>query len=502
MERLLKNIYILIIFIFSSLIIVSCDDDDKFSTNSSDRLTFEEDTIRFDTLITTISSSTKRFKVFNNNDRGLRLTSVRLASGGNSGFRINVDGHSGDNLTDIEILRKDSIFVFAEVTLDVQGKDNPVFVTDDLLFTLESGVTQKIVLEAFGQDAIILHAPIISSDTEWNEKKPYVIFDSLIIQKDNTLSIAEGTTLCFHQGAYVGVHGSIICNGTQDSPVVLRGDRTDRIFSYLPYDRMDAQWEGIILYPESKNNIFNYVDIHGGNYGIDCPVSIADDFKFDIQNSIIHNVAKNGLRSYYCVGQVLNSQISNAGENCVSLIGGYYQFIHTTIAQFYPWNSDHGTALYLTNVLNDTIYPIEQATFANCLITGGTTDEIVGNRLENGEAAFNVLFDNCLVNIKIDDTAPDEIKKMFATSVNETGNTKDWKRNTDGSYADDIIWGKKNFKIIDNDIFAYDFSLDERSKARNIGSGKYVEFCTIDLHGTPRPSDKPDVGCYQFIKME
>ena len=113
MERLLKNIYILIIFIFSSLIIVSCDDDDKFSTNSSDRLTFEEDTIRFDTLITTISSSTKRFKVFNNNDRGLRLTSVRLASGGNSGFRINVDGHSGDNLTDIEILRKDSIVVFA-----------------------------------------------------------------------------------------------------------------------------------------------------------------------------------------------------------------------------------------------------------------------------------------------------------------------------------------------------------------------------------------------------
>ncbi len=502
MNNLSKIISLFILVVCSSFILVSCNDDDEFSTNANDKLTFEADTIRFDTVITTIGSSTKRFKVFNNNDKGIRMTSIRLASGGNSGFRVNVDGHSGNQLNDIEILRKDSIFIFAEITLNVQGEDKPVYISDDLLFTLENGVTQKIVLEAYGQDAIILHSPVINSDTEWDSKKPYIIYDSLIVSKDNTLSIAEGTTICFHQGAYLGVYGTIQCHGSQTDPITLRGDRTDRIFDYLPYDRMDAQWEGVLLYPDSKNNIFNFVDIHGGNYGIDCPVSSADDYKFFIQNSVIHNVSKNGLRAYYCLGQVLNSQISNAGENCVSLIGGYYQFVHTTIAQFYPWNADHGTALYFTNVLNDTIYPIEQAKFNNCLITGGTTDEIVGNRLETGDAAFNVSFENCLVNIKIEDDAPDDIKKMFTTSVNETGNTKDWAKNSDGSYSDDIIWGKKNFKLIDNEVFAYDFRLNEKSRARGIGNGNYVEYCPFDLNGVPRPSSQPDAGCYQFIAIE
>lgn len=501
MKRAFNFIYLILCVLSTFVFLSSCNDDDEFSTSTSDQLTFEADTIRFDTVITTVGSSTKRFKVFNNNDKAIRMSSVRLASGGESGFRINVDGHSGNNLTDIEILRKDSIFIFAEVTLNVQNADEPVYVSDDLIFTLENGNSQKIVLEAYGQDAIMLHAPVIEEDTEWNETKPFIIYDSLIVKNGATLTIAEGTTLCFHQGAYMGVYGSVQSNGSLEEPVVFRGDRTDRIFSYLPYDRMDAQWEGILLYPESKNNIFNYVDIHGGNYGIDCPLSTADDYKFLIQNTVIHNVARNGLRSYYALGQVINSQISNAGENCVNLIGGHYLFVHTTISQFYPWNADHGAALHFTNVLNDTIYPIEQAKFSNCLITGGTTDEIVGNRLENSDAAFNVSFDNCLVNIKMDDNAPEEIKQMFVTSVNETGNTKDWSKNTDGSYSDDIIWGMKNFRLIDNEVFAYDFHLDEKSRARGIGNSDYANYCPVDLSGVPRPSSKPDAGCFQFVSL-
>ena len=502
MEKYSRILYLIIISLFVVLGMGSCSDNDEFTTNNGDQLTFEYDTVSFDTVFTTIGSSTKRFKVFNKNDKGIRITSVKLANGEKSGFRINVDGHSGPELNNIELLKKDSLFVFAEVTLPFQNSKELVYLKDELVFYLESGVSQKIVLEAYGQDAVILHAPIIETDTTLSNEKPYIIYDSLIVKNNSTLTIPEGTTICFHKGAYLGVYGQVVCNGSLDKIITFRSDRTDRIFSYLPYDRMDAQWDGIILYPESKNNIFDYVDIHGGNYGIHCPLSTSDDYKFYIQNSIIHNISGDGLKSYYCLGQVLNSQISNAGKNCVSLIGGSYNFVHTTIAQFYPWSGDFESALYFTNVENDTIYPLEQAYFYNCLITGRSTDEIVGNRIENNDAAFNVLFDKCLVNIKMNGNEPDNIKKMFETSINETGDTRNWPKNTDGSYSDEIVWGKKNFKLIDDDNFLYDFELSAQSKAIGICDGKYNNYCPKDLNGIERPSEKTDAGCYQYIPSE
>lgn len=491
-----------ILTVLTSSVLFSCSDDDDFSSSSSDHLTFESDTIRFDTLFTTIGSSTKRFKVFNNNSKGIRISSVELASGGESGFRVNVDGHTGSRITGIEILKNDSIFIFAEITPKAQNSNSPVYIKDELQFNLESGQTQKIILEAYGQDAIFLHAPIIESDATWTNEKPYIIYDSLIVKSDAILTIPSGTTVCFHSGAYMGVYGQLICNGTTEEPIIFRGDRTDRILSYLPYDRTDAMWGGITLHAESQNNLFDNVDIHSGSYGIYCPVSTSDEIKFYIQNSIIHNVSGDGLRCYYCQGQVLNSQISNSGGNCVSLMGGAYNFVHTTLAQFYPWDGDHGTALYLSNVENDTIYSIEQANFYNCIVTGRSTDEIVGNRMENSDARFNVLFDHCLVNMKLNGNEGDDIKKMFETSVNETGDIKNWKKNEDGTYSDDIIWGKKNFKLIDDENFIYNFELTEKSKARGIGNNEYIQYCPTDRNGIPRPLENADAGCYQFTTTD
>lgn len=501
MSRFYLYIIILVLTTLTTFI-SSCNDDDSFTTSSGAKLSFESDTIRFDTVITTVGSSTKRFKVFNKNDEGIRITSVGLESGGESGFRVNVDGHSGAMLHDLQILKKDSIFVFAEVTLKTQNSDKPELVRDKLVFTLESGVRQEVVLEALGQDAVFMNAPRISTDTEWKSAKPYIIYDSLIVDEGATLTLSEGLHLYFHSGAYVGVHGQLICNGTQDNPIIFRGDRTDKIFPYLPYDRMDAQWEGIILYPESNNNLFDHVDIHGGNYGIDCPLSTTGEYKYFIQNSSIHNVSSNGIRSYYCIGQVLNSEITNAGGDCVYLIGGAYNFVHTTIAQFYPWRANHGVALFFSNVENDVIYPLEQANFYNCLITGSTLDEIVGNRIEKEDVSFNALFESCLINIKMTGNESEDIKKMFAGSLNETENSKDWKRDDKGEYEEGIIWGAKNFLKIGEGVYVYDFGLSEQSRARGIGNGEYVKYCPLDRNGITRPTDKPDAGCYQYNPKE
>ena len=499
-----KTTYLLLLLgSFACIYMSSCNDDDSFTTNASSKLSFEMDTVRFDTVITTVGSSTKRFKVYNNNSEGLRITSVSLESGGSSGFRVNVDGHSGNMLTDLEILKKDSMFIFAEVTLPEVGSDVPTLVRDKLLFTLESGVTQQIVLEALGQDAIFIHAPRISSDTTWGgSNKPYIIYDSLIVDKDVTFTIEEGASLYFHSGAYMGVYGQLVCNGSLEHPITFRGDRTDKLFPYLPYDRTDSQWGGIILYPESNNNLFDNVDIHGGSYGIDCPLSVTPEYKFFIQNSVIHNVLGHGLRAYYCIGQVLNSEISNSGENCVSLIGGAYNFVHTTIAQFYPWKADYGVALYFSNIENDTAYPLEQANFYNCLITGSSLDEIVGNRIEKDDVAFNAMFDGCLINIKMSGDEPESIKNMFIGSLNETADSKNWSKDDNGEYDEDIIWGKRNFLKVGEGVYVYDFGLSEKSRARGIGKNAYTSYCPIDCRGVSRPTVNADAGCYQYVANE
>ena len=385
---------------------------------------------------------------------------------------------------------------FADIIGKPKNVDSPILVRDSLIFHLESGKQQQIILEAIGQDVVILKAKTIDSNTAFSANRPYLIYDSLIVAPNVTLTIPEGTTLCFHNRAYLGVYGKIVCNGSLEKPITFRGDRTDKIFPYLPYDRMDAQWGGITLYSSSGDNYFNYVDIHGGNWGIDCTTSLFVGTKFNIENSVIHNVKGFGLREYYIAGSVVNSQITNAGNDCVSLIGGYVDFVHCTIAQLYPWDGHHGVALHFANVQDSIIYPLEHAYFYNCAITGSTKDEIVGEQIENAQAAFNVNFLNCLVNIKLTGEEGEGIQQMFATSVNEVApfHAKDSTKVKD----DDIVWGKKNFKEINNEIYYYDFRLDSLSQARGIGNGDYVKYAPVDRLGKQRPTSKPDAGCYQY----
>lgn len=62
-------------------------------------------------------------------------------------------------------VRAESIRIFAEVTMPHRGQEEPVAMTDKLVFTLESGVEQSVVLSTVGQDAYIWHGKVIERDT-------------------------------------------------------------------------------------------------------------------------------------------------------------------------------------------------------------------------------------------------------------------------------------------------------------------------------------------------
>ena len=128
----------------------SCRKD--FSTIPSfGSLEFSKDTVFLDTVFTNIGSATYNLKVYNRGNKSITIPKISLENGTSSNYRLNVDGISGKDFSDIDILAKDSVFVFVETTIDANNVTNPLY-TDRILF--DNGNNQQDVdLVTLVQDA-------------------------------------------------------------------------------------------------------------------------------------------------------------------------------------------------------------------------------------------------------------------------------------------------------------------------------------------------------------
>lgn len=469
----MKNnpVYILFFLLVSLSIFTACDEDD-FSTNSAHALSFSQDTLRMDTVLTGIGTSTHILKVYNRNKESLMISSIILADAANSGFRINVDGMKGSQFSDVEIRGKDSLYVFVEATLSPQDSDEPIFRKDSIVFVTNTN-RQDVKLLAYGQDFVSLRKKEITQDTLISSLRPIVVYDSLSIKEGARLTLAAGTQLYFHGKSSIQIHGQLVAEGTLEAPVVFRGDRTDRMFSNLPYDRLPGQWDGIRFHTSSYENSLNFVDIHGGIYGIRCDSAAIDRKKLTLTNSVIRQVSGNGLEMTSCQATIGNSEISNAGNNCVSLLGGDYEFVHCTLVNYYNWAIKSGVALAIKNEQNMIPYPLTMAAFRNCIIAGSSNDEINGGRSKDSSVPFNYYFSYSLIN------------------STEENNDK----------VVNVTWEKDdNFQLLDKQgEQLFDFQLTPKSAAINIGLSDDAKNFPYDLKGMPRTEDEaPDAGCYEW----
>ena len=458
-------------FLFACLF-SSCSDDEQFTADKTATLEFSQDTISFDTVFANITTPTERLYVYNNHSKGVRIANVKLETGGTSGFLINVDGQNGTTINDIQVLKKDSIFVFIKLNAPLQASTKPQNISDAIIFTLESGVQQRVEIEACSMNADKLKGKVLEGNHIFtSDDTPRIIYDSLVVDENASLCVKEGTTLYFHNGASLIVRGELKLEGTLKRPVTIRGDRLDNMFDYLPYDRLENQWGGILLQPTCKGCTINHADIHSGNFGIICD---SIEGKLDITNSVIHNVAGYGLYLKDSDALVANTQISNAKQDCVSIYGGASTFYHCTIAQFYPWDADRGNGLYVSNYINEDEHLITSADFYNCFITGYANDEVYGNP---GEQELNLNFYNCVLLTDVSD------ETYFHDCTAESEELSTYKTS--------------NFKTLDTHAYYYDFRLDSLSTAREKGSSAYSTLYPTDMQGVVR-GEKPDAGCYQW----
>lgn len=462
-------------------IMASCSDDDSFSSSPSRLLTFSADTVKLDTVFSNVPSTTRSLWVFNHSGDGLRCQSVRLARGGNSGFRVNVDGvYLGEEQNyetrDVEVRNKDSIRVFVELTSPINHQQTPQINEDDLVFTLESGVEQRVNLKAYAWDATLWKNVNIGKDSTIDSpERPIVIYGGITVDSAATLTIAAGTTLYFHNDAGINVYGRLKCNGTAERNVVLRGDRIDRMFDYLPYDFVPGQWQGVRFYQSSKQNELEFTDIHSTYHGVVVDSANVAEQKLTLRNVTIHNCQGYGMVTNNAKVNLYNTQITNTLNDCVLVNGGDVTMNNCTLAQFYPFDSNRGVALRFT-----CKHPLQRLKVDNTLITGYADDQLMGERTDS-TAMFNFDFAHSLIRTPKVETA-DSVH--FVNVVFE-------------NIKDTVSSGEKHFVRIDTKNLRYDFRLDSISSAINKADAATAQ--PVDRDGRTR-DEHPDIGAYEYIK--
>lgn len=462
---------------------LSCSDE-SYSADPSYRLTFSADTVRFDTLLTTVGSRTRTLTIYNRNKHGVRIPLIRLGKGADSPFRVNVDGqylYAGEGV-DFEIPGGDSIFARLEFTAAISNGQDVEAVEDVLSFTLENGSVQSLQLNGAVMDAQLEQSIIIQRDTTLASTRPIVIRDSIYVAPDATLTIASGTTLMFHSEAGLVVDGNLRINGTLDAPVVLRSDQTEHMFDYLYYDNTPSRWGGVTIRSTSRSNILKYCDIHAASFGVLVEGNEGCTTSLNVENCVLHNIGGDGLSLTNCRSKVTNTQVSNTLGKCVDINGGSHDFIHCTIAQFYPFDANRGAALFLKGGALEDEMPdapkwLRHAHFRNCVITGYGEDVVFGEINESAELPVDYLFSHCYLN-----TVASEDTIRFYHVVYDT--------------EDLPLSREKNFVLFDTDNYIYDFTPADSSAIRGIADFLYAP--ATDRLGRPRRTPgQADAGCYE-----
>ena len=179
----------------------------SFIDDADAQLKFSADTVKFDTVFTTVGSATRSFKIYNTYNQQLRISEISLAGGEGSIFRMNVDGFPGDVFSDIEIPANDSIYIFVEVTVDPDGEPLPFIVEDSIRFVTNNN-EQFVQLVAWGQNAHFFDGAILC-DEVWENDLPYVIYNSLLVDTLCSLTIREGCRIYMHGGSSFFVLGTL-----------------------------------------------------------------------------------------------------------------------------------------------------------------------------------------------------------------------------------------------------------------------------------------------------
>ncbi len=489
----MKQTIILISTLILAISIGACRKDFSTTASSGD-LRFSKDTVFLDTIFTNIGSSTYNLKVYNRGSDDIHIPTIELGRGANSNFRLMVDGIPGQYFENVEIKAEDSLFIFVETTVDILDYSTTAteFLYKDSIIFDANAHFQDVKLVTLVKDAEFIFPPTLnegelndfeltSTQLNWTNTKPYVIYGYPKVPTGQTLTINPGARIHFHRnsGLIVSDGATIIADGnlssdqeTLENEIVFEGDRLEPLFSNIP-----GQWGTIWLQEGSTNNLFDYVTIKNGTIGIRSDFSDGN-LTTTFTNTQLYNHSVNGLLAIDSNIEGENVVISNCGQASINIThGGTYNFTHCTFTNYWNSGSRSFPTLAISDWLGNTADHL-YANFTNCIIYGNEYLEVLFDQQSNGDFDFN--FKNCLI--------------RFNDFNNQYGNNPFYNFSDPTYYSNSII----NQDPVFLNKFNNEFQIEETvSPADNTGFEVTPSF--PDIINTTRTTGNYDIGAYQAI---
>ncbi|MEE9408698.1 MAG: hypothetical protein V3V28_11560 [Polaribacter sp.] len=470
-------------------------------------LEFSKDTVFLDTIFTNIGSATYNLKVYNRGNNSITIPKIALENGVSSNYRLNVDGIPGKEFNDIDILAKDSMYVFVETTINAANIPNPLY-SDRILF--DNGTNQQdvdlvtLVQDANfifpGKDAISMKIDSLTldgkpttikgrflTDTEltFTNAKPTVIYGYAAVPENKTLTIEAGAKIHFHNnsGLIVDDKATLKVNGTLTEKVIFEGDRLEHSFSTIP-----GQWGTIWMRAGSKDNEIYHTQIKNGIIGILIDsIGSASTPTLKLQNTEIYNNSNYGILARETNIEAHNVVIGSAGQaSLAATIGGTYNFTHSTFANY--WNSgirqlpavlvnNHFTYLNASGQEVTETRDLKAANFTNCIFDGNNNIEFLLDKVDG--SLFNYNISNSMIQFTDSNNSFDGNAEMDFTSAN---------------YQNIIRNGNADFRDTQKEDFIIGDDSDANNKATSTSFSE-------DILGITR-SASPDIGAYQHITFD
>ena len=486
MQRVISQKILGFFLLLGSIVIFEgCRKEPVFNTDPAFRLEFSRDTISFDTVFSTLGSTTLWLQVYNRSNKDVNLQTIELVGGNASPFRMNVSGDTSLLQHNVRLRANDSLFIFVRVTVNLEEKDVYEKIFDYIRFSYNNR-SQDVVLEASGQNAIF-HLPTGISEIIYNNdtlrvpysvaipdtfigtQKAHIIYGYLLVEPGQTLVLNAGTRLHFapNSGLIVADGGSLQINGTFENRVIFEGMRMD-----ASYRNITGQWDRIWLMSGSVDNRVNWAIIRNGRTGLIIDNMDLQNYALRIENTIIDNMVNNGIVANNAKIVGTNLQITNCGDRLLTLTGGDYAFEHCTFANYFnlPGAFRSPASVFLERGTQLRV------TFTSCIIYGLQQEELE-MRLSN---SYEVIFLYCNIRTQMNTN-----NAMFQ---NCQINVNPYFKNTDrskGRFDFDIAAPPNNLPL---------------SASGVIGKGRPLPNSLFDLKNRSRSSN-PTIGAYEFTNL-
>lgn len=386
MRRLVYVFFLAVIPWFS----ISCEKESFKVDDDGVKLEFSTDTLTFDTVFTTVGTTTRIVTIYNRSSDNLKLSTVTLSGGVASHFRMNVDGDTSLVARDIEIEAGDSIFIFVQANINPTDATMPFVVEDAIVFS--NG--QRVVLTAWGRNAI--YHRILPSDStwftvidceNWNHTLPHVFIDPAAVLDGHTLTLRNGDELYFYDDAMLIIDSNahLRVQGTEDAPVLFTSMRHDGWYDYLP-----GQWQTIWFYNYSIGNVIDHAVIENGTCGLRCyPGS-----QLTVSNTVIRNMSDCGIVGQAATITGRNLLVYDCLADVTVLRGGSYDFRNCTFANYWSYSARQIEGIVLSNneIRGEEVLggDLLKADFRDCIIWGTYQKEFLLSELEGFTMNYNL----------------------------------------------------------------------------------------------------------------